>query len=635
MPKLHSALRFVLSCLVVLALGVWGTARAAGPSPALTLALDATEAPRGLLHAQLRVPVAPGPLTLVYPKWLPGEHGPTGPVTDLVGLTFTASGRNVPWFRDSVDMYAFHCVVPAGASELIASYDFLLPAGGNFSSGVSSTAQLVMVSWNQAVLYPGGRTSDEVRVTPSLRVPEGWKFGTALPVAREGAGTIQFAPVSLTTLVDSPVLTGANFRSTRLNPDETPPVFLDVAADSREALEIKPQQRAALERLVAEARALFGARHYRDYHFLVTLSDHTAHFGLEHHESSDDRMYERWLLDDGLWLYHSNLLSHEYVHSWNGKYRRPAGLATPDFQQPMRDELLWVYEGLTQYLGFVLGARSGMNTPRGARDVLAYSAANQDLHRGRSWRPLIDTAVAAQLLYQASDAWVAWRRGTDFYNEGLLMWLEADALIRRESHGQRSLDDFCRRFHGGEDGPPMVKPYVLDEVVATLNEVAPYDWRRFFDDRLKLPNQHAPLGGIEASGWTLGWADTVSAFESAREENSKHTDMQYSIGLLLAENGVVEDVIPESAAARAGLGPGMKLVAVNGRRYTPKVLRAGVAATKGGRGTLELLAEHADYFHTYRLDYREGLRYPALMRGGSTTDVLSRILAPRTEAARR
>jgi predicted metalloprotease with PDZ domain len=532
-------------------------------------------------------------------------------------------------------MYAFHCVVPAGASELVASYDFLLPAGGNFSSGVSSTAQLVMVSWNQVALYPAGRGSDDVRVTASLRLPEGWKFGTALPVASEAAGTIQFSSVPLTMLVDSPVLAGANFRSVRLNPGETPAVFLDMAADGREALEIKPQQQATLGRLVAEARALFGARHYRDYHFLVTLSDHTAHFGLEHHESSDDRMFERWLVDDGLWLFHSNLLPHEYVHSWNGKYRRPAGLATSDFQKPMRDELLWVYEGLTQYLGFVLGARSGMTPPQVTRDVLAYGASNLDLHRGRRWRPLIDTAVAAQLLYQSSPAWQAWRRGTDFYNEGLLVWLEADALIRKETHGERSLDDFCRRFHGGGDGPPIVRPYTLDEVVATMNEIAPHDWRRFFDERLNAPNEHAPLGGIEASGWKLAWADTLSPFESAREENSKHTDMQYSIGLLIAENGVVEDVIPNSAAARAGLGPGMKLVAVNGRRYTPKVLRTAVRATKGASGGLELLAEHTDYFRTYRLDYRDGLRFPALARVAGTTDVLSQILAPGAEAGRR
>src|SRR5262245_52038739 len=325
----------------------------------MTLEVDATEAPRGLLHARLRLPVHAGPLTLVYPKWLPGEHGPTGPITDFVGLNLTAGGKPVAWERDAVDMYAFHCTVPAGVSELIATYDFLLPAGGRFSSGVSSTPDLVLVSWNQVLLYPAGESSDNVRVTASLRLPEGWRFGTALTPGGP-AGAAQFAPVSLTTLVDSPVLAGAHFRSVRLNPNETPAVYVDIAADSREALDMSPEQQASLARLVREARALFGVRHYSTYHFLCTLSDHTAHFGLEHHESSDDRMAERWLLDKDVWIYHSNLLPHEYVHSWNGKFRRPLGLATPDYQQPMKDELLWVYEGLTQYLGTVLGARAGV-----------------------------------------------------------------------------------------------------------------------------------------------------------------------------------------------------------------------------------------------------------------------------------
>jgi predicted metalloprotease with PDZ domain len=598
----------------------------------MTLAVDATEAPRGLLHARLSLPVAPGPVTLVYPKWLPGEHGPTGPITDLVGLKFSAGGRAVPWERDSIDMYAFHCTVPAGAAELVVTYDFLLPAGGRFSSGVSSTSELVLVSWNQVALYPAGERSDDVRVTPSLELPEGWRYGTALTPAGGTASRPSFAPVSLTTLVDSPVLAGAHFRSVRLNPNENPPAYLDIAADSREALEITPAEQTALSRLVREAHALFGVRHYRDYHFLCTLSDHTAHFGLEHHESSDDRMFERWLLDKDLWTYHGNLLPHEYVHSWNGKFRRPAGLATPDFQQPMRDDLLWVYEGLTQYLGTVLGARAGVRDAVTTRDVVAYAAANLEMHRGREWRPLHDTARAAQLLYEASDAWQSYRRGTDFYNESIFIWLEADGIIRRESGGQRSLDDFCKRFHGGEDGKAMLKPYTLDDVVADLDAVQHHDWRAFFDERVMRTNQHPPLAGLEASGWKLGWADSLSAYEKIVEEQGKHDDMQYSIGLLIAEDGTIEDVVPASSAARAGLGPGMKLTAVNGRRYSTKVMRAAVKATKTGT-PLDLLAEHDDFFKTYRLDYKDGLRYPLLIRTPGTPDVLGRIFAGQTTSA--
>jgi predicted metalloprotease with PDZ domain len=635
MSNSRTLARLVLGTLLV---ATWTAApRVAAPAaaaPTLTLAVDAGEAPRGILHARLTVPAQPGRLSLSYPKWLPGEHGPTGPITDLIGLTLSAGGKTIPWFRDSVDMYTFHCTVPAGARSVEARYDFLLPAGGQFSSGVSSTEQLVLMSWNQVVLSPRGLPSDSVLVAASLKLPAGWHYGTALPVTGEAAAGIRFATVPLTTLVDSPVLAGAYFRTVPLNPGGRPPAFLDMAADSREALEITPGERAAMERLVSEAGALFGARHYRDYHFLLTLSDHTAHFGLEHHESSDDRVYERMLIDQDLWKFHSNLLPHEYVHSWNGKYRRPAGLATGDFARPMRGEMLWVYEGLTQYLGFVLGARSGVRDPVTARDALAYAAAQQELHRGRQWRPLLDTAVAAQILYEASDAWEAWRRGTDFYNEGLLIWLEADATIRRESGGARSLDDFCRRFHGGSDGAPMVRPYAYDDVVTTMNEVSSHAWRKFFDERLEAVGAHAPLGGIEASGWTLGWVDTVGAYLKALEDKGKRTEMQYSIGLLLRDDAAIIDVIPGSAADKAGMTPGMKVLAVDGRRYTPKVLRAAVKLAKARPAPIEIIAEHTDYFRTFKLDYHEGEKYPVLVRQAAKPDLLGAILAPKAGAKR-
>jgi len=608
---------------------VTGFAVPAVAAPTLTLAVDASEAPRGLLHARLTVPVGPGPLALSYPKWLPGEHGPTGPIVDLVGLTLTAAGTIVPWSRDSIDMYTFHCTVPSGARTLEARYDFLLPSGGQFSSGASFTEQLVLLSWNQVMLSPKGLPSDSVLVSPSLTLPSGWGYGTALPVQDEGRAELRFATATLTTLVDSPVLAGAFFRSVRLNPGGSPPVYLDMAADSREALEIGPAEQAALERLVSEARALFGARHYREYRFLLTLSDHTAHFGLEHHESSDDRVFERMLIDHDLWIYHSNLLAHEYVHSWNGKYRRPAGLATGDYATPMRGQMLWVYEGLTQYLGYVLGGRSGVRDAATARDALAYAAAQQELHRGRQWRPLVDTAVAAQILYRAASAWESWRRKTDFYNEGLLVWLEADATIRRESGGTRSLDDFCRRFHGGSDGPPSVQPYSYDDVVAAMNDVTQYPWRRFFDERLESVGAHAPLGGIEAAGWSLGWADTVPSYLRILEDKAKHTEMQYSIGILLKDDATVVDVFPGSAADKAGMTPGMKVVAVDGRRYTPRVLRSAVRAAKGRNTPIEIIAEHADYFRTFQLDYHEGEKYPVLVRQTSKPDLLSAILAPK------
>jgi predicted metalloprotease with PDZ domain len=622
------AAAMVAALILAWVAGATSTARAAAV-PTLTLAVDATEAPRGLLHARLTIPVKAGPLALSYPKWLPGEHGPTGPILDFAGLTLSVGGKTVSWFRDSVDMYTFHCTVPAKARTIEARYDFLLPSGGQFSSGVSSTEQLVLMSWNQVMLSPAGLPSDSVMVTPTLKLPSGWHYGTALPVQSESPAGIRFASASLTTLVDSPVLAGAYFRSVPLNPGGRPAVFLDMAADSREALEIEPAGRASLERLVSEANALFGARHYRDYHFLLTLSDYTAHFGLEHHESSDDRVYERMLIDHDLWVYHSNLLPHEYVHSWNGKYRRPAGLATGDYAKPMRGEMLWVYEGLTQYLGFVLGARCGVRDPETARDALAYAAAQQELHRGRQWRPLLDTAVAAQILYNAADAWESWRRGTDFYNEGVLVWLEADATIRKESGGTKSLDDFCRRFHGGSDGVPMVRPYAYEDVIHTMNDVSPHGWQKFFDERLESVGAHAPLGGIAAAGWSLGWTDTLSAYLKILEDKGKRTEMQYSIGLLLKDDATVIDLIPGSAADKAGMTPGMKVLAVDGRKYSPKVLRAAVRAAKGRTAPIEIIAEHTDYLRTYKLDYHEGEKYPVLLRQPSKPDLLTAIFTPK------
>ena len=599
----------------------------------IALTVDATEAPRKIFHARLEVPVSSGPLVLLYPKWIPGEHGPTGPVTDLAGLSLTAAGRPVPWQRDSVDMYAFHCLVPEGATSLEVALDFLSPAATDgFSSGASTTAELCDLSWNQLLLYPQGPPADRLVYRASLRLPAGWKFGTALPVARESAEGIEFEPVPLSRLVDSPVIAGANFKSYDLTPGGPVEHRLDVVADSRAALDMPADYEAAHRRLVAEAQALFGARHYRRYHFLLSLSEGVSHFGLEHHESSDDRAPERMLVDAGPRRAWSGLLPHEFVHSWNGKYRRPADLIIPDYSQPMRTELLWVYEGLTEYLGFVLAARSGMVSPADARDELARVADVQDHRPGRRWRPLLDTAVAAQLLYNASAAWTSWRRGVDFYDEGLLIWLEADGVIRRESHGRKSLDDFCRLFFGGATGGPEVVPYTEDDVLAALGQVQPYDWRGFMEMRIARTSEHAPLGGIVGAGWRLGYADTLSDYLKDFEDDAKSVSLRGSIGLVLKKEGEVTDVVLDSPAAAAGLGPGMKIVAVNGRQFAPEVLRAALKATREGEA-LELLVRNGEFYASRRLDYRGGERYPSLERITGAPDLLSRILAPKTAAA--
>ncbi|HXF04095.1 MAG TPA: M61 family peptidase [Blastocatellia bacterium] len=633
MTRYISVTLFIVTVLLIGSFprtGVLAVARAAGQIPPIVLEVDAREAPRKILHARLTIPVTPGPLTLYYPKWLPGEHGPTGPILNLAGLKLSAGGQTISWQRDPVEMYAFHCQIPAGARSLEVALDFLLPVGGDgFTSAASTTAQLAVINWNQVLLYPQGRRTDDLLYAVRLQLPSGWRYATALRKARESAGVIEFEPVSLTMLVDSPLLAGAHMRTITLTTEPSPPTFIHLAADSPEALEMSPKMIADLKQLVSEAGALFGAYHHTEYHFLLALSDHVAHFGLEHHQSSDNRVPERTLLEDALRKVHIGVLSHEYVHSWNGKYRRPADLTTSDYGQPMVGDLLWVYEGLTQYLGGVLAARSGLWSPEEYEQALAVAAASLDHRPGRSWRPLADTTRAAQILYGAPAAWDAWRRGVDFYDEGWLLWLEVDAIIRSETRGARSLDDFCRRFHGGTSGGPTVKPYTFDDLVATLAEVAPYDWRGFFTTRLAATTPRAPLGGIERSGWRLVYRETPSDFQQALEQVSRILDLAYSLGLRLRDDGLILDVVPETVAARAGLGPGMRLVAVNGRRFAPHILRAALRAARTSSDPIELLVESEEFYKTYRLAYHEGERYPHLERDASRPDLLSQILKPR------
>jgi len=601
--------------------------------PPIMIALDAREAPRKILHARLAIPVKPGALTLFYPKWIPGEHGPTGPITDLAGLKFSTAGKTVAWRRDDVDMYAFHLEVPAGASVLDVTLDFLLPASTEgFSSAASSDANLAVLSWNQVLLYPAGYASDDLTYAASLHLPAGWKFGTSLSVFATSTGrepeNINFKPVSLTTLVDSPVIAGSHFRTIKLTEGTAPSFQIDMVSDSEAALQMSSEQIANYSQLVVETNKLFEGHHYEHYHFLYTLSDNVAHFGLEHHESSDDRVAERTLLDESLRKASADLLPHEFVHSWNGKYRRPAGLATADYQQPMKGELLWVYEGLTEYLGSILAARSGLRSAEDQREHLAVIAAYLNSFPGRSWRPLIDTTVAAQLLYNAAGPWSSWRRGVDFYDEGELIWLEADTIIRERTKGARSLDDFCRRFHGAPSGAPMVKPYTFDDVVNTMNEVTPYDWRTFFNTRLRSTEPHAPMGGIANGGWRLVFNDVQSDYQKALEEANKVADLSYSLGIKLSEDGGVGDAIPGTPAYSAGLGPGMKIVGVNRRAFSLEALREAIRAAKRAPAPIELLVQNGGSLNAYSINYHDGERFPHLERDPSHPDLLQEIIKP-------
>jgi len=618
--KLSRALGVV--CVVAfLAISSWSAT-----PPTVTLSVDATTAARKIFHATLKIPAAPGDLTLYYPKWIPGEHAPDGPVIDLAGLKFSASGKTLKWRRDLLDGFTIHVEVPSGETEVSAELDFLSPATfeGGFSAGSSATDKLAVISWNQVLLYPKGWKSDDINYTATLKLPDGWKFGTPLPIASQSGSEIHFATCSLTTLVDSPVITGEFLKVVPLAQD--PVTEMDIAADSAAALEAPQFVWDNYKNLVDQAQKLFGAHHYRDYHFLYTLSDHVAHFGLEHHESDDSRVDERALVDEGSRKLSASLLPHEYVHSWNGKFRRPYDLATPDYQQPMQDDLLWVYEGLTNYLGFVLTARSGLLTAEQNRDDLAITAAQLDHLPGRSWRNLQDTADAAPQLYFSPNAWYSWRRGTDFYPEDTLNWLWVDVIIRQQTKGKKSIDDFCHLFHGAPSTGPMVKPYTFDDVVNTLNQVAPYDWRGFWTERLTNHGPGAPLGGIEGSGWKVIYDETPSEMLNNSAGAYHFVPAGFVLGLNLRDDGGISDTIEGDLAAKAGIGPGMKVVAVNGRRFTPEILRDAIKAAKNNSATIDLLVENDEYYKTYKLDYHGGEQYPHLVRDESKPDLLSDIL---------
>lgn len=604
------------------------------------LIVDLREAPKHIFHAKLTLPVAAGPLTLVYPKWIPGEHAPVGPIVDLTGLVFRASGKEIAWRRDEVDMYALKCQIPPGASELEVSLDYVSPSGPSGGrENASATAQLALLNWYTVLLYPytPGVKTDDLPYAASVQLPAGWKYGTALEVAKQSAEEIEFQPVSLTMLVDSPVLAGAHMRTIDLSPGQKPEHRIHIAAEGESGLQVPAETVQQWRQLVAETGVLFSARHYRHYDFLLSVTDNMDNDGVEHHESSDNRVPGRIFLDESVAESMTDLLPHEFAHSWNGKYRRPAGLATPNYQEPMRGGLLWVYEGMTQYWGTILSARIGAFTPEKLRENLAWVAAYLDKRAGRVWRDLEDTAISSQVLYASPQEYRSWRREADYYDEGTLIWLEADTIIRKESAGKKSLDDFCKSFAGGPNSGPKIVPYTFDDVVAAINVVQPYDWRKFFAERIESHGPGAPLGGLENSGWRLIYNETPNDNRMAQELPQHLTDLQFSLGILVHDPGgdggdEIIDVNPGSPAAKAGIAPGMKLLAVNGRRWNPDELRAVIRRAKGGSEPIELLIENEDFFHTYEIDYHGGERYPHLERINGKPDLLSEIIKMRAPA---
>ena len=585
----------------------------------LSLTVDLTKTPQKLLKAHLVMPVKPGPLTVYYPKWIPGEHGPDGPISSLTGLKFTADGKVVPWKRDLLDVFTFHVDVPAGVSKLEADYDYIEPEGG------SATDKLDVLEWNEVVLYPAGTPAEQLMYEAKLVMPEGWKFGTSLPIAKEGGNHVEFKPISLDLLVDSPVITGEYYRAIDLTPPGEPIHHeIDMVADSEADLNMSPEIQKQMTNLVAESGKLFGARHYRDYHFLFTLSDHVAHFGLEHHESNDSRLPERTLISPGAGMALGGLLAHEFAHSWNGKFRRPADLTVAFYQEPMKDDLLWGYEGLTDFLGPMLAARSGLWTAEQYHEYLASIAAMLGPGRpGRTWRPLLDTAVAVPGLGFAR-GWPTWRRGTDYYDEGDLMWLEVATILHNETHGQKSIDDFCQSFHGGPNQGPQVKTYTFEELVAALNAIAPYDWAGYFHNRLDSTSAEAPVGGIENGGWKVVYNGEPSKLTGRRANPG---DI-YSIGLQLAPDGTVSDSIVGGPAFEAGISYGMKVMGVDGRLYTHDLLEDAIKESKDSSKPITMLVVVDDYFQTSTINYHGGERYPHLAREEGKPDTLDEIVKP-------
>ena len=619
---------------IALSLIATTTARAQLSSPGpIAISVDATHAPQRILHAKLEIPVRPGPLTLYYPKWMPADHSPDGPIPNIAGLKFSAGGKEIAWVQDDVDMYAFNLDIPAGVNSIQASLDFLISAPGpTIDFAASGSAKLFILMWNQVILYPKGWPAAQLTFQPSLTVPAGWKFNTSLPIASQSADTITFSPVPLDLLVDSPVQSGEFSRVYPLNPDGKPSHEVDVASDDPWALDIPPALVDNYKRLVAEAGALYQSHHYRDYHFLLTLSDNVLPLGQEHHESSDDRVAERTLVDPSSRLLESGLFPHEFSHSWNGQYRRPGGLATPDFQAPMKGELLWVYEGLTEYLGTVLSARSGLTTPQQTRDYIALTASTMAHRAGRRWRSLQNTANAAQILYFSPPEWTSYRRSVDFYPESVLIWLDVDTTIRKLTNNRRSMDDFFRVFYGPPDGQPTIKTYEFDDVVATLNQIAPHDWHSFLRERLDSTADTAPLGGINGGGWKLVYSDDANEFLSAGDAVSGGGDYTASIGLKVKGDGTVVDSIPGMPAFESGVSPYLRIIAVNGRAFSVDELNRAIAGSRSSAGTIVITATNTGAIETHEIHYQGGNRYPHLERVDGTADYLSDILKPLTPA---
>jgi predicted metalloprotease with PDZ domain len=598
---------------------------------ALTLHVDANDTAQGVFRVHETIPVKAGALTLLYPQWIPGDHSPTGPINMFAGLKLSADGKPLMWKRDEYNVYAFHVDVPEGVSSIDASFEYL--SGRTDSEGFEMTDRMMDMEWSKVVLYPAGYFSRGITFQPSVTLPQGWQFGTALETASQSGDTTSFKPVTLNNLVDSPMYAGQYFKRVDLNPGGDAPVHLDIVADAPKYLEMTPEQLNVHRALVTQATKLFGSHHYDHYDFLFSLSDQLEGNGTEHHQSSENGLGADYFTAWNEGAPDRDLLAHEYTHSWNGKFRRPADLWTPNFNVPMGDSLLWVYEGQTQYWGFVLTARSGMWSAQQFRDALAMVAADYERNReGFQWRTMEDTTNDPTAARRSSLPYRSWQMSEEYYSAGQMMWLEVDGKLRALTHDRKSLDDFARAFFGVDNGSYVTKTYTFDDVVAALNSVAPYDWASFLHARVAELNP--PLqNGLAATGWKLVYTDQESEYEkqyNSRPQSSRHQyNFTWSIGLTMSDKGEINDVRWEGPAFKAGVSTGATLVAVDGKDYSTDALKSAITAAKDGNAPIQLLLKYQGGYRTVSVDYHGGLLYPHLVRIEGTPDYLDQIITPR------
>jgi predicted metalloprotease with PDZ domain len=592
------------------------------PTPVMSLLVDETQEARRIAFVHEEIRVHPGPLALAYPKWIPGEHGPTGPIAQLAEIRIHFENASVPWTRDPDDIYTIHVNVPDGTERISVDFDCLL-------KNTISDHQLLL-EWNRVILYPLGIDKQELTIDPAILLPPNWQQGSSLHVTSEGNGRVNFTPISLERLIDSPVLAGQFFLAVQLK--SSWPAELDFTCDSQDCLDNwdKAQALELFSRLVDQDRAMFGFRHWEKLHILISQNkaSNAVTDGLEHEDSPYSGISEAGLSKkDQLEKFGWWALAHEQSHSWNGKYRRPAELySKPDYQGPERTSLLWVYEGLNHYIGMLLATRAGFNDAAYMRDYIGWIAAFYSTMPARAYTALVDTATEDWVLRITDDAWNTLRRSQDYYDEGALIWLHADAIIRQQTQDRLSLDDFLRSFFGQSDTGPIVVTYTREEVEASLNAVCPYDWHAFFEKRVYKVNSEPPTEGLEAAGWRLIY-NSVPNNPLPYPEFSVAYAASHSIGLDVNNDGTIDDVLFGSPAYKSGLGPLMKIIAVDGQAYSAEALNETIAHPNNGK--ISLFVQNFGTLESHEIHYPGSLRYPHLERIPGTHDYLNEIFEPR------